>query len=196
MAEAEQLSAEVRQEIANQIGERIAPRIRLAPGAAGPALGESLKVLMLPLDQVQNGKGPLAVRVRETGQWHHQVYAGDAPAYFARSQAAGDEPSAGQRVVEVAESDLPQAVQASIAWVDANMPEPATAELLVAPDYFLTALWLHGDGTDAVVIASRADGLSDLEINTRIESDEFLRRLAAHAPVAGLGSELRTGEQS
>lgn len=195
MAEAEQLSAEVREDLASQIGERIAPRIGLAPGAAGPALGESLKVLMLPLDQVRYGEGPLAARVHETGQWHHQVYSGDAPAYFARSRGAGEMPGGGQQVVEVAESDLPRAIEATIAWVDANMPEPASAELLVAPDYFLTALWLHGAGTDAVVIATHADGLSDLEINTRIDSDEFLRRLAAHAPVDGLGPE-PTGEQA
>lgn len=184
---ADQLKPNVLSDIAAQIAERIHYSPMLAAPGSRPGLGESLKLVMLPLDSVQSGEGALAERVVDTGQWHHQVYSGPRAVNFARSVPLSDTPGARHEVVEVAESMLPEALKTSIKWVDANMPNVTDAKVLVAPAYFLTGLWLRGDGDDAVVISSMAEGVQNLELNQRIDADDFLRRLAQNEAVEGAG---------
>jgi len=189
MATTERLSTAVAQNIAGQIAERLPAAMgpAAAPGAAGPALGETLKIRLLPLNQIVNGSGPLETRLSDTGQWHHQVYQGEQAVSFARSTAPGSGSDAAHEVVEVAQSTLPDDLRDAIAWIDANAPEDAEASLIAAPDYFLTAVWLRGPAVDAVVIASMADGLTKLSKRRLIPSAEFLQSLAESTPVRGLG---------
>jgi hypothetical protein len=188
MASTVRLPAKVLQSIASQIAERLPQTAALlAPGAAAPALGESLKVDVLPWEAISQGRGPLAARLEPTYQWHHQIYQGRQAVSFARTTAEGLGRNAPHHVQEVAQSTLPQAVQQTIAWIDKNVGGDAKASLVVAPDFFLTAVWLHGPQLDAVVIAEMADGLKGLSPNQLIPSDEFLGRLAQNPPVEGLG---------
>jgi len=184
----ERLPPAVLRGIAIQIGQRLPRLLNGAIAAPGshPGVGESLKIMMLRLDRLRDGDGPLAPRLTDTGQSHHQIYTGGTAANFARS-AAPAAPGGDRRVIEVATSPLAAALKTTIAWTDANIPENAEARLLTVPDYQLTALWLYGDGADAVVIAAMPASLEGLALNTRIESDDFMRRLAANPPIAGLG---------
>ncbi|HMI41822.1 MAG TPA: hypothetical protein VK485_11410 [Sphingomicrobium sp.] len=184
---ADKLAPNILSDIAAQIAERLPASMELAAPGAAPGLGESLKIVMLPLDAVKSGEGPLAQRIIETGQWHHQIYAGRKAVNFARSIAPPGAPNGRHEVVEVATSTLPEALKKSIQWVDANMPDATDAEVLVAPAYFLTGLWIRGETGDSVVISSMADGLDGLDLNQRIDSGEFLSRLANNEPVQGLG---------
>lgn len=197
MPQPRSLAPEIRESIAQQIGVRSARSAALRTMfSAGPAggLGESLKLMMLPESAVRDGRGGgLAERIVDTGQWHHQVYNGGGEATgFARSlttpglTAPGGE-SGAHDVVEVSRSTLPHALSETIAWVDLNMPEDATADLLVAPAYALTALWIHGDGTDAVVVSSVGRSIREMPLNTRLDSADFLRRLALNDPIIGAG---------
>ena len=193
MPQPQPLTSEIRESIAEQIGIRAPASFSLAAPGAGAALGESLKVMMLPAEAVRQGAGGMADRVVDTGQWHHQIYRGGRPASFARSVAAegaaapGNEAEPAHDVVEVARSPLPEALNRTIEWVDANFPEDAIADLVVAPAYALTGLWIHGANADAVVVSSVGQSIRQIPLNTRLESKDFLRRLAQNQPIQGLG---------
>lgn len=194
MANPQRLSANLRESIAAQIGERLPqdaalhPAALMAAEAAPLALGASLSVVMLPLDHLRRTRGAMARRVVRTGRWHHQICNGESATGFATSVAEYASASAPHQVVEVARSPLPEALQASMDWVDANVVEKARADVLTVPAYHLTGLWLHGRGIDAVVIASMPARLKGLALNTKIESPDFLHRLAENAPVRGVGT--------
>ena len=194
MADPQRLSPKLRQSIAAQIGERLPQDAALTPAAlvvaeAAPphALGASLRVMMLPLDRLRRAKGAMARRIVRTGRWHHQICTGKSATGFASSVTESSAANAPHQVVEVARSAVPAALQASIDWVDANIPERARADVLTVPAYHLTGLWLHGREIDAVVIASMPTRLKGLALNTRIESADFLSMLAENAPVTGAG---------
>jgi hypothetical protein len=191
MPQTQTLAPEIRESIAEQIGLRAPASFVLAARGAAAELGESLKVMMLPEEAVRSGSGGLAGRVVDTDQWHHQVYRGGQAASFARSVALtgpeGPRPDAPHDVVEVARSPLPAALNRTIEWVDANVPEDAVADLLVSPAFALTGLWIHGDGTDAVVVSSVGQTIRDIPLNTRLEAEDFLSRLAGNEAIAGLG---------
>lgn len=191
MADLLKLSENIRASIAEQIAERL-PRSSLdalAPPGAVSGLGESLTVVLLSQDAVQRGTGPLAARIQRTGQWYHQVYEGGAAVRFAKSESGHDSLGEAHQVVEVAKSNLPQAIRTTISWIDENIKDDGLGELLVAPAYFLTAIWIHSESIDIVVIASRPDRMRELlPLNVRMEGTEFLRRLAAATPSQGAGS--------
>lgn len=186
------LAPAVRQSIAEQIGIRAPASFALAAPGAGAALGESLKVMMLPADAVGAGAGAMAERLVDTGQWHHQVYRGNRAESFARSVEApgaglAEGGETGHDVVEVATSPLPEALDRTIEWADSNLHGDSVADLVVAPAYALTALWIHGEGEDCVVVAAAGQGI-EIPLNTRLDSGEFLERLAAAEPIPGLGT--------
>lgn len=181
------LDPAVRAGIAAQIGLHAPVSAELeAPGAVS-ALGESLRVMLLPEEAVRADAGPMSDLLVDTGQWHHQVYSGGRAASFARSVPASGAAEEAHDVVELARSPLPEAISQTIDWVDAHMQDDATADLFVAPAYSLTGLWIHGDGADCVVVAAAGQGLQGIPLNTRLDSDDFLRRLAQNDSIPGLG---------
>jgi hypothetical protein len=180
------LSDTVKMDLARQIAERMPRTVELAAPGAALGMGESLKVQMLRLDALNDVKGAMSDRVSDTRQWHHQIYGARTP-MFARSIADVEAPGSAHRVVELATSPLTTALERTIEWVDQNIPGDAQADVLVVPAYFLTGLWIHGAGVDSVVISSMADGLKGLELNSPLDSQEFLQRLAENEPVEGLG---------
>ncbi len=187
MVSSPQLPDDVRRRIASQIADRSPrPSELSAPGAIA-GLGESLRVALLSQEQIDKGKGPIAERVTETGQWHHQIYADGAASSFARSTEEATAPGLPADVVEVAESSIADDLRRTIDWVDENVEEDGEAEVLAVPSHFVTGLWLRGPNLDAVVVASAPVDVSGIELNQLIQSDRFLRILATMPPVAGLG---------
>lgn len=187
MVNSPQLSAEVLQSIAAQISERTSSKSELvAPGAIA-GLGESLRVSILTQEQINEGSGPLAERILETGQWHHQIYVNDVATSFARSVEAFDSPGTPSEVVEVADADIANDIRRTIEWIDKNVDMEAEAEVLIAPSHFLTCLWLHGPGIDAVVVSSAPKELRGVVPNELISGEDLLSVLASVPAIEGLG---------
>lgn len=187
MVTSPRLPGDVLQRIAAQIADRIPASTALAAPGAVAGLGESLKVAVLPYDQITDGTGSIEDRVNEIGQWHHQVYTGDGAPMFARSTEQPGAPGLPAEVVEVAQSSIAEELRETIAWVDGHVGEDGTAEVLVAPSHFLTGLWLKGPALDAVVVSSAPAEMEKIKRNVLIPSAEFLQLLAATPAVEGLG---------
>ena len=185
MAHRTPLPESTRQDILLQIARRLPEHAALAPPGAGPTLGESLKVRVLPFDKIDRSDEPLDRRFKDTGLWHHQVSADGPTPRFARSLTAPG--STEHKVVEVGESSLPQHLDRAFHWIDENIPQDAEAEVLVVPSHFITAVWLHGAGVDGVVVTSAGSREPDLPSGVLIPSEDFLRKLADLPPVGGLG---------
>lgn len=195
MANAEQLSEETRNDIVLQIARRQQFRSALAaPGGPATSLGESLKLNVLPFAELADDGRAMKDRVQPTGLLHHQLYRGKNASQFARSAATLARPS-GQQVVEVVTSPITSALQHSIEWVDANVPQEAEAELISVPEFLLTGLWLHGPEMDAVVVSSMANASLPLKSNSLIDAQEFVRILGEQKPIQGLGPRPTTGTQ-
>lgn len=188
MASSDPIDAAVRQSIAAQIAARLPATAALAAPGAAPGVGESLKINLLTLERLRQADGPLADRVERRGRWHHQVYTGAAPTGFAVTVAESEATDAPHDIQSVGQSELPRALKTTFDWIDANVAEDARAQILVAPAFQLTAVWLHGDGVEAVVIADMPASLAGLERNALIPSEVFLMRLAENDPIPGLGA--------
>ncbi|WP_394654074.1 hypothetical protein [uncultured Sphingomonas sp.] len=186
MVTAPTLPPQVLSNIADQIAERVPVSSELSAPGAIAGLGESLRVAMLPQDALTEGEGRLSDRVVETGQWHHQIYAGDAATSFARSIEAPDAPGEPSQVVEVADSELAADLRTTIRWVDDNVPEDGEAEVLMVPSHFTFGLWLHGPDLDAVVVSSAPPEM-DLPRQQLIPGDAFVAMLSSRPAVEGLG---------
>lgn len=183
MPNAPLLPAAVREDIARQIGERLpTSREFAAPGAPPPTLGESLPVVLLPLDGIR-ADGPLDQHVVPTGQWHHQIFQGDTATKFARST---DEDNGEQTVREVVTSELATALEHSIGDADQKAPADAEASLLAVPAYQLTAIMLKESHHLQVMVVDRPDRLETIEINTVYEADQFLALLREYPPTDGV----------
>lgn len=187
MVNAPQLPSEVLQRIALQIADRVPQTPELSAPGAIAGLGESLRIAVLPQNRIEEEAGPIADRVIETGQWHHQIYSGDMASNFARSTDSPAEPGMPAQVVEVAESTLATDLRRTIAWVDSNVDADGEAEVLAVPSHFLTALWLRGPHLDAIVVASAPADMAGIELNQIIPSAQFLKILAQIPAVEGLG---------
>lgn len=187
MVNSPQLSDEVAQRIALQIADRVPRSSELSAPGAVAGLGESLRVVVLPQDQIDEGVGSIAERVIETGQWHHQIYSGGSASSFARSTEEPGAPGLPAQVVEVAESTIAEDLRRTIAWVDRNVDAEGEAEVLAVPSHFLTGLWLKGPHLNAVVVASAPADMPGIELNQLIEADRFLQVLADIPAVEGLG---------
>lgn len=194
MVSAPFLSTKVMKSISSQIAERVSYESDILPPGAPAGLGESLRVAMLTEDQIRSGTGPLASRVTETGQWHHQVYVGGVAAVFARSVEEPGAPGEPYKVVEVADAEVAGELHKTIAWVDANVSVEAEAEVLVAPSHLLTGLWLKGKGVDAVVISSGPALSGGIKPNQLISGEQFLDALARTPAIVGLGLPVEISE--
>ncbi len=195
MANAEQLSDAAKQDIVMQIAQRQPFSAALAPpGGPATSLGESLKMSVLPFAELQDGDKPFEERLQQTGLLHHQLYRGKKADQFARSAATAERPS-GHQVVEVVTSSISNSLQKTIEWVDANVEQEAEAELISIPEFLLSGLWLHGPNIDAVVVSSMAGSVSQIELNSLIDSSEFVRRLAKEEPIRGLGPRIGQSDQ-
>ncbi|TYC78768.1 hypothetical protein [Novosphingobium sp. BW1] len=187
MVTAPTLAPQVLNSIANQIAERVPRSSELAAPGAVAGIGESLRVALLPEDELTGGKGALGDRVVETGQWHHQIYTGDDARSFARSIEAPEAPGEPSEVVEVADSVVAADLGRTIRWVDENVPQEGEAEVLMVPSHFTVGLWLHGPELDAVVVSSAPPEM-ELPRNRLIESGRFIEMLAARPAIEGLGA--------
>lgn len=187
MVNSPQLPDAVLQRIASQIADRVPQSSELAAPGAIAGLGESLRVAMLPQNQIEGGSGSIADRVIETGQWHHQIYAGDTASSFARSTEEPEAPGVPANVVEVAESTISEDLRRTIAWIDRNVDQEGEAEVLVAPSHFLTGLWLRGPELDAVVVSSAPADMPGIALNELIPSDQFLSTLAQIPAITAMG---------
>lgn len=184
MAVAPGLPDATRVSIADQIGRllpAIDPASRDLVEAAPLELAESLPVVALPLDAVLRGGMALSEAVHFTGRWHHQLAAGSAVA-SARSVDHGEE----HEVVEVSTSTIPVELARTIRWIDDNLPGDQLAVMLIAPDYYLTAIFLRSDAGDQVVVSQRPDRLADIETERVYDGREFLALLGRYPPSAGI----------
>jgi hypothetical protein len=187
MADPVRLSQAVRADIAEQISERFGRPGPFLTLEATNHLGDSLKVMLLTVKAAKRSAGSLEDRLVDTGQWHHQILRANMARSFARSVPASKAADAKHEVVEVARSDLPQAVEDSLNAAMAAAPPDAEARLIVAPSYQLNALWLTGPQTDQVSIVAAPGGPDGLEAGQRFTGDQFVRRVANLKPIAGLG---------
>lgn len=184
MAVAPQLPEATRASIADQIG-RMLPPSDVAPRdfveALPLELAESLPVVALPLDAVQRGGMALSEAVHFTGRWHHQLAAGENFA-SARSVDRGEQ----HEVVEVSTSAIPAGLARTIRWIDDNLPGDQLAVMLIAPDFYLTAIFLRSDSGDQVVVSQRPERLADIETERVYDGREFLALLGRYPPSAGI----------
>jgi len=187
MVTAPTLPTNVLSSIADQIAERVPRSSELAAPGARAGLGESLRIAILPANALAGDHGPLGDRLIGTGQWHHQIYVGDTAKSFARSIEAVLAPGMPAEVVEVADSELAADLDATIQWVDSNVPQEGEAEVLMVPSHFTIGLRLHGPALDAVVISS-APVEMNFPRNQLIPGSAFLEMVAAAPAVEGLGS--------
>jgi hypothetical protein len=189
------LGAAARADIAAQISARLyRPRTTFALEAAD-RLGDSLRVMLLTVEAARRPTGTLEDRLIDTGQWHHQLLRANLATAFARSVAVDPAvPQERQQVVELARSDLPQAVEDGLARAMTAVPPDADAKLIVAPSYQLSALWLTGAATDQVLIIAAPDVLAPLEAGQQFAGAQFVNRMAAATPIPGLGAPPRMQE--
>ena len=182
MAHSEQIPDNQLRNIARQIADR-APRraLFLADSAAPVRLGESFPMWMLPAEAVAATRD-IAEAAVQTDSWHHQVRAAQGAVTFARSTVS----DGSWLVGEVARSGLEADIETTIRWIDENIPQDLEARLLMAPAYYLTALWLHGDNEDHVVVAQAPAALATIQRNIDYPAAEFLARLADQRPSAGV----------
>ena len=191
MAVAPQLDDATRSSIADQIGQMLPPVDQDAlPLAQEPllALGESLPIMVLPLDAVRRGDQALSEAVRFTGRWHHQV---EGPEGFvsARSVDHGEE----HEVVEVAASAIPDDLARTVRWIDENMPGDQLATMLIVPDYYLTAIMLRSAAGDQVVVSQVPERLAELRPDQVYEGRQFISLLGQYPPSAGIPDEGQFG---
>jgi hypothetical protein len=178
---------EAMKHVADQIGQRLG---RLADtrefALAEPlVLGETLPVWVLGAEAVQGGAKGLELAARPTALWHHQVTSGPRPVAFARSIALGPSPE-DWKVQEATASPIAEAIARAIRWTEANVDHDAVARLLIAPAYYLHALWLLGSQQGHIVIADRPRAYEALRLEHLYTTDEFLKVLAGLRPASGV----------
>lgn len=132
-------------------------------------------------------------------QWHHQVrYGGQAQA-FARSMSPGDSDPAALAapgststpdVMALFTSPLAERIDQAIDWIDLNVPGDPLVRLLIAPAFYLHALWLTENGQDQVLVVDRPDSMEWLSYQTLYDGADFLNLLAGQTPVQGLPEQL------
>lgn len=196
MARAPQLSEAVRLSVARQIGERMPSRTESLTGEPA-SLGESFPIFVLPFDEVQRLNNPedLAPELRllliDTGVWHHQIVEGGGASLFARSRDLGGNERL--EVQEVVEARSAERIAETVEWIDANAPgrisEDATAVLLLAPAFYLTAFWLTETRDERIVVVERPERLAALETHVFYPVHAFLRVLASQTDAFGLPSD-------
>jgi hypothetical protein len=191
MPHAPQMPPDLREGLARQLGERLSPvALRAFSDGQRVEIGESFPVWMLGLDRIGQVAPKLRPVAADTGLWHHQVRHGSTAPEFARSMR---EPNVGAwQLVEVATSELAAKIDEAIAWVDQNVGDAANpaddpvVHLLAVPAYYLTALWLEGQGEDNVVVVHRPEQYHQLEYRRLYPAGEFLARLSQEKPAEGI----------
>jgi hypothetical protein len=188
--------------------------------STAPALGESLTVYVLSLNAIQNalqspaplpggaGNGIEGVAL-PTGQWHHQVRYGGRAQAFARSvqdlsgnsavanpvvASSADPPearNAGEaEVTALFASTLAERIDQAVDWIDQNVTGDPLVRLLIAPAYYLHALWLTEDGRDQLLVVDRPESMAAFQYQTLYDGVAFLRQFSTYPPVQGLPTQL------
>lgn len=130
-----------RRSVARQVRQRAGFGSGLLSFGPDTVIGESVPLLRLTLTDAQEPA------VRATGAWHHQIITDGKPAYYATTIGQRDGIRR-PRVVEIAESNLPAALDQMIGVADAAGFPGAIGGLLVVSSLGLAALWLD-DGESA-----------------------------------------------
>lgn len=199
MANAEKLSNDVLNVVAEQIKERlgnVSPErffIPLANGAPTPSaeLTESFDVWMLGVDNLDSyaqAETDLLNLAKPTGRWHHQIRFDDRGGAFALSKPLGPEASSWS-VREISVSPIADDIDKAITLVDdLNLPDDRLVRMLVAPAFHLKAFWIIDKtaNTSEVLVISASPSLTHLKLNEKISSKDFLDALLKERPIIGI----------
>jgi len=180
VARLENLPDEALRSIATQLADRVSTGGRALWRDRPSVLAESLPVYAL--DGVPGTGADLASIVRRTPYWHNQIRSGGTAVQFARwLQGERD-----WKVVEIAGSGLEGALDEAIDLVDREYPgDEWEVRLLTAPAYYVSAVWLHREDRDDLVIVSAPPslGLRPLGI---YPAPRFVAQLSEHGPARGV----------
>jgi hypothetical protein len=142
MAEPTSIRAAVAASLARQIGEMLPPSLAKSLAADRRVeLAESVPLCFVPVIDEWKKHLRLDEIAQPTGLWHHQIRVDGSAVYFARSRPSESE-SADWLVEEVVDSPIAKAIEETIEWADDQVEDDSSPQLLVAPAYYLHALWL------------------------------------------------------
>lgn len=187
MAHADPFPVDALPSIAAAVGRRLT----VLPGVPGDInlvqLAETFALWTLraeTLDSDYDATPDLERVASVTDRWHHQVR-GEAGAFaFARSVRAGEHRNEWQ-VAEVFVSPLARRVDDAIDWIDAHISQDPVARLLVVPTLQVHAFWLHGDGTEQLVVVD-APAAAELESRRSYDPRTFLSICRAAPRIVGV----------
>jgi hypothetical protein len=194
VAKTETLPNDVLDVIAQKLGSRL-PRVVTAnvlgggaPAGAPPSLQETFALWMLEASDVIAPTSDLTRLVKNLGVWHHQIAAAGNPVAFARSRPLGAD-AASWSIREVSNSMLASAIDDTITWIDANIPDPLTVRLVTIPAYSVYVFLLYDEADTSkqkVVVISAPAGTRTLTTHKVYSSQEFLDALRATQHIRGL----------
>jgi len=178
MATSIQLTQEVTEVIAGQLGTHVSPfGIRYEPDDS-LELGESFQLWMLPGDAVISN-APLELATL-TGKWYHLIYRNGKASFFAYSQPYGPR-AIDWHLTAILESDAPLAVEAAIAVVDDAFDGEEYVRLVSIPIYTMQVFWIVSNNENllvpAVIPEQFREAIVPFKVVTATDFFEQLRKL-------------------
>jgi hypothetical protein len=181
------ISSTVRESIAFQIAARMPDAVRLDNRAIkSHSLGESLRFIYFNPDRFDKAEPTFAKLLANQKLWHHQIYDNESGASYARSVADRDDQDAEHAVVEYGISELPNSLKYGFDWIDQHVSEDAQADIIFVPSRLVTAIWIHGDELDHILVVSQSRALS-LPTDRLLDAGTFAAEMNAARPIEGLG---------
>jgi hypothetical protein len=187
MAHADMFPNEVLDSIVEQIGSRLS----LPPGAGPSEVRETFSIWMLGLDATTKPDEPIGKLAKPTGRWHHQISVGGRSSAFARSMPLGPAPTDWSVTQTSTHSDIAEAIDKTIDWIDKNVKRDPLTRLLIVPAYFIHAFWLDYGETSSILIAHMPEQYTKLRYETLYTPKEFLELLAQEPHASGVPADFQ-----
>ncbi len=181
------------QKLAEQVSGRLSPHaFNVLSNGGAVELAESFEVWFLGREAVVRPNSPLSTLAHRTGTWHHQIKHNGVATEYARSATHGPDDTDWQVHSVTWQTDLPEKIQAAIAFLDEqNAENDAVARLLVAPFFLVTAFWLEQGDTEHVLVIKMPPSFSHL-VYKRVYRSRRIPPLAwAGAPSSTRGNSCR-----
>jgi len=184
MPPSRKINKTILRQIARRVSEKLSPptMFEAAEFSTGE-LAEAFEMWFLGRIAIVRPDMPLSKLARHTGLWYHQLRIGGQARKYVISQPRG--PSAlDWEVHAVMSSDLPEAMDDAIQWIDAqHLDGELTARLLFAPAYHLTAFWLEHRRSSSVVVIEEPEWFQHLKKRTIYSERDFLTALGREKTV-------------
>jgi len=185
------LSRQIQDEVARRVGSPLAALLREnALVHATIELGRCFSCQALSANDVLAGGKPLRACTWSPHMWHHQILFDREAKAFARTVFRHADTSSFE-ISEVVYSSLAAEIEQALSWLEEHADRDYSLRLLLAPAFYIAALWLSHHDEESIVIAKKPEGYDLLVKEKLYTSDEFLQTLAEHNPRASAGLELR-----